>query len=237
MSSGRVLGPCFKCKGTGRLIFATAPEQRARNRANAAARKVRKAAEALEAFRAEYPDVYAWMDGNTFGFAVSLREAVTRFGYLTENQIAAARRCIAKRDAAATERAVRIAAAPVVDMTKIEAALATAGTALKMPKLRLAGMVVYPARSKPGTLYVRGAASDDGDRAYLGKITGGRFFRARDCSDEQEATLLAAAADPLAAAVAYGRLTGRCSCCGAELTNAESIARGIGPICATRYGF
>lgn len=31
--------------------------------------------------------------------------------------------------------------------------------------------------------------------------------------------------------------TGRCSCCGRELTDPASIAAGIGPVCAKRFGF
>lgn len=33
----------------------------------------------------------------------------------------------------------------------------------------------------------------------------------------------------------YGQGTGTCGICGAELTNAESIERGIGPICASKF--
>lgn len=33
----------------------------------------------------------------------------------------------------------------------------------------------------------------------------------------------------------YGRLTGVCCRCGARLTDQESIARGLGPTCATRF--
>jgi hypothetical protein len=43
-----------------------------------------------------------------------------------------------------------------------------------------------------------------------------------------------AAADPVAAAVRYGRLTGNCACCGRTLTDPKSIELGIGPICLTR---
>jgi hypothetical protein len=49
--------------------------------------------------------------------------------------------------------------------------------------------------------------------------------------------ILTAAADPLAAAVAFGRETGSCSCCGRELTVKASIERGIGPICAEKFGW
>lgn len=43
-------------------------------------------------------------------------------------------------------------------------------------------------------------------------------------------------ANPLDAAVRYGQLTGKCSCCGRTLTNHESIEAGIGPICAEKWG-
>jgi hypothetical protein len=42
--------------------------------------------------------------------------------------------------------------------------------------------------------------------------------------------------DPMAAALKYGRRTGRCSCCGRELTKHSSIDAGIGPICAAKWG-
>lgn len=40
---------------------------------------------------------------------------------------------------------------------------------------------------------------------------------------------------PLQAAMKYGRLSGRCCSCGRELTDPESIATGIGPVCAERF--
>lgn len=33
----------------------------------------------------------------------------------------------------------------------------------------------------------------------------------------------------------YGKVTGTCCNCGRLLTNEESIANGIGPICATKF--
>lgn len=41
----------------------------------------------------------------------------------------------------------------------------------------------------------------------------------------------------MAAAKMHGQQTGICSCCNAELTNPESIALGIGPICREKWGF
>lgn len=43
------------------------------------------------------------------------------------------------------------------------------------------------------------------------------------------------AADPRAASAAYGRLTSKCGVCGRPLEDAESVARGIGPICNGKF--
>jgi len=43
-------------------------------------------------------------------------------------------------------------------------------------------------------------------------------------------------ADPLAAAKRYGKLAKRCCSCGLDLTHPDSIAAGIGPICARKFG-
>lgn len=42
-------------------------------------------------------------------------------------------------------------------------------------------------------------------------------------------------ADPLAAAMKYGKLSGRCCSCGRDLTDPASIEAGIGPICAEKF--
>lgn len=47
----------------------------------------------------------------------------------------------------------------------------------------------------------------------------------------------AIAEDPQAAMERYGRKIGRCGHCHRTLTNPESIARGIGPICSERMGW
>lgn len=44
------------------------------------------------------------------------------------------------------------------------------------------------------------------------------------------------AKDPLEASAAYGRHIGACGVCGRTLTNPDSRRRGIGPICAEKFG-
>lgn len=48
--------------------------------------------------------------------------------------------------------------------------------------------------------------------------------------------LRAIVADPLAAAAKYGHLTETCGLCGRALEQEESVARGIGPVCARKLG-
>lgn len=70
---------------------------------------------------------------------------------------------------------------------------------------------------------------------YLGKVTpAGCDSR---LGDDVKETLMAAAGDPLTAVIRYGKVSGRCSCCGVELDNPKSIEAGIGPICATKFGW
>ncbi len=239
--SGRVLGECFACKGKGTRQFKTNAAQRAQNRAAVAVRKASKAEQALADFAAQHPAEWSWIEASraTFGFAQSMHDAIQKFGSLTENQLGACSRAAAKNAARQADRAAaqiaRVEAAPVVSMAKLLAAFGAANASgLRSPKLRVAGLVISPAKAasaNAGSLYVKAGET------YLGKILPkGKFLRSRDCRDEDEAQLLVVAADPLAAAVAYGKETGICSCCSRELTNAVSIELGIGPICRAKWG-
>lgn len=53
---------------------------------------------------------------------------------------------------------------------------------------------------------------------------------------ERGSVLARIATDPTAASREYGKQTGTCGVCSRKLTNAESIAAGIGPVCASRIG-
>ena len=160
-----------------------------------------------------------------------MKVAILKCGALTENQLAAVLRGVARSDAWKAEKATEI------DCSKIAAAFATAvGNGLKRPKMTIDGIrfSLAPATGRnAGSIYVKARAGD----AYLGKITGTAFFPARETTPEQVATVVAIAADPGARAKAYGLNVGSCSCCGRELTDPVSVSMGIGPICAGNYGF
>lgn len=244
--SGNIVGDCFKCNGKGVLFFKTTLENREKARAGAERRRNAVAASKGEQARAwleANPAEAEWLRAGRqsgFEFAVSMGEALLKYGAFTERQEAAVRSATAKRAARlaqwAAEAAARDANKADVDIGRIAEALAAAkASKLRWPKLRLADFVFSPAPDtgrNAGAIYVK--THDD---VYLGKIADGKFTRSRDCTAALEAGIVAAAADPLAAAVAYGKQTGECSCCGRELTNELSISLGIGPVCRDKWGW
>lgn len=72
-----------------------------------------------------------------------------------------------------------------------------------------------------GWTFVKVQASDD-------------LFPVRSVAQRTE-ILGAIAADPMTASVRYGKELGACGVCGRTLTDAASIARGIGPICESKF--
>lgn len=237
-------GECFKCKGRGFNEYKTD----ASTRAKAKAKRVESAAQAAERIRAA---AAAWRETNKaeaawlvkasengFEFANAMRDALAQYGHLTEKQMVTVSR-LTQQDAEraqqrAAERAAREASAPALDVSKIADAFATAkGNGVKRPKLRLADFIFSAAPdtgANAGAIYVK--RGED----YLGKVAGGRFVRVFACDAVTEAQVLEAASNPSAAAEAYGQRTGSCCVCGRELTNAESVDRAIGPICAAKFG-
>lgn len=226
-------GPCNKCKGTGKLK--TDPETRAKQKK---ARETKKKAEAgayIEAHVAEYTWVVCNME--RLSFASSMMTAFRQYGSWTDNQLAAIRKGIARDEVRAQEKAARkpdaqVAGAGLDRMLQAFAAASKSG--LRNPKFRVGTYAFSPAKpgsANAGCIYVKR------DGVYVGRIApAGGFFASRDAAPEDRGQVEQICADPLAAAVLHGQQTGRCSCCGLELTNAESIRLGIGPICREKWG-
>lgn len=72
-----------------------------------------------------------------------------------------------------------------------------------------------------------------------GKISDGQFhlFASKIGPDAEtvRARVMEFNADPLAAAIRYGKLSGVCCSCGRDLTNDKSIDLGIGPVCREKF--
>jgi len=180
-------------------------------------------------FAEKFPAQWNWLMANRANneFADSLHSFVLRNGYLTEKQLAAVSRNLDNAKAAAS--------APVVNSERLEAAFRTAqSNGLKWPKIILSGIKISPAGANSknaGALYVK-----KGDQ-YLGKVMGGKFFSVGQCTPAQAKVVVDLINDPMGYAEAYGQRTGVCCCCGRLLTNEGSIDRGIGPICAEKFGW
>jgi len=104
--TGRPVGPCFKCKGTGKLTFKTSRETRDANRERAARKKTAAAdAKLADAKRwlEENPERAAFLD-QSWEFPVSLKTALYKWGSLTDNQLAAVDKCIVKQAVKAEAR-------------------------------------------------------------------------------------------------------------------------------------
>ena len=223
-------------------------------REKAAAAKARKAhraallaADVFDQWKADNGPLLAFLEDNKAadGFCASLLQWLGKHGALSAGQQGAAERMMVRKAAWAAERAekrqVEAVAAPVVNIDAIVTAFSRARAAgIKYPKLRIAEFLFKPAKAggaNDGGVYVTQARDTDDEGAYLGKVMGGKFLKVRDCTDAKSAEVVAVCTDPKAAAVAHGKKYGRCSACGRELTDEDSIDAGIGPVCAENYGW
>lgn len=255
--SGRTLGDCFACKGAGKRTFASSSDDRAKSRNRAAAKRIEREQQIEidgKAWLAAHPAEAKWLadtakrnverDGS-FTFPQELLTKLWQYGSLTDGQLAAVQRLMAKD---ADRAAARAAAAPVVEaagVDRLKAAFDTAaaytaakarGLTVKSPKITLGGVTIKPAKAtsaNPGALYAY-----DADGEYLGKIKDGRFLAIGACTEADKAAVVAFVSnpDPAQAAKVYGQETGVCCICNATLRS-EWRLRGIGPICSEKFGW
>lgn len=241
--TGRLLGRCFACKGQGYKLFKTSAEDRAHNRETGRARKLAAQRAGVEQFAAEHAAEYAYLKAfmaapqGGAGFLAAMWDAIYKFGSLTERQLAAVQKFMARsqeRRAAAVSRAESAPSVAETINPLRESLLKAKASGLKYVRLTTPQFEFSLAKDSgknPGCIYVKAGET------YLGKITPeGRLQTSRD-GGAREAEIVEVCKDPLAAAKLYGIQTGRCGCCGRELTDPESVAAGIGPVCAERYGW
>jgi len=164
-------------------------------------------------------------------FADSLLDQYALRGELTHRQWDAAARMIIK---CRTGEAKREKNRRVVDVSRIERLLDTAKmNGLKKPAFRVGDLTLSLAPStgkNAGAVYVKAAGE------YAGKIMHGTFMPVSAAPDGLGDRLAEIARDPRGKAIEHGRMTGACACCGRTLTDKQSVALGIGPICAEKWG-
>jgi hypothetical protein len=242
--SGRALGECFTCKGKGSKTFKTSPEARTAARQRTAVAKASVVAD-HQAELKWLSDTLARRDRLPEGYATMLADFQTRLlggRALSDNQMAVIVKGMARSAQWAQERQQKASEQAVaLDVTAIRAVLQTR----KKVMVALFTFSLAPAHgNNPGAIYVK----DNGQ--YVGKIPAGAstFAPGRDFDQSRLPALVEAMADPAAAVKADAArraqllledpaMTIPCGCCGLTLSNPESIARGIGPICAGKWGF
>lgn len=242
--SGRALGPCFACKGAGKKAFKTAPEVRSAARERTAVAKAGVIADHQAELkwlndtlsrRARLPEGYATMLADFQSRLQAGRE-------LTDGQMAVIRRGMERSAQWAAERAQR----PAEQAAALE--VAAIREALKNRRKVMVAEFTFslaPAHgNNPGAIYVK----DRGQ--YIGKIAAGEatFRPVRDFDQSRLQALREVMANPgeavRADAARRAKLLAEdrelevpCGCCGILLTDPVSRARGIGPICAGKWGF
>ena len=216
---------CFKCNGTGFMKTSFQDRQKAAQQRRA--RKERDAVSNLEEFKSDNAELYNFLENSKSwnDFSKSLLGSISKYGSLTDNQLAAAERMMAKCNAKAKQRNSN---SVEMDHSKINEAFAKQTTRAK-PFLN-AGDVQFssaPASGvNEGAIYVKIAGE------YQGKLIDGKFFATVTTHIDQ---IREACSSPLELAKAHGRKSGTCCQCSRELTNPDSIKAGIGPICAGAF--
>lgn len=260
-------GVCFRCRGAGGKTFKTSPEARAKGRARAVVKRTNREAEKF-AWREEHKAELAWLAATAqrqqensrsgrlvWDFPAKLQEALMQWGTLTDGQLAAVQKCMA-RDAQRTQERAKAAqeraqAAPTVDVSKLEAAFQVArekaeragqmGVWIKPISLhsgdKATGVTVKFSPGSIGSKWEGMIFAKNGEGKKLGFVKDGKFQRNFVCEDAEAAAVLDCASDPAKAAVAFGKAWSVCGICHKTLTNDGSIERGIGPICAARFGW
>jgi len=230
---------CFACKGKGFFYSSHADRQKARHKA--AARKADKLSIAQDSFHSEFPGLIEAMRplASWNSFVADLLRQFEERGTLSANQAAAGQRQVEKAAARDAERAAAKAKAdanaPTVDLATVRALLETAkSNGLKKPGLWFGAIKITEA---PATGQNAGALYVKLNGEYAGKIVGSQFKASWGVkADSILPGLLEIAASPAEALKAKGKETGRCCCCGRELTDPVSVANGIGPICESNFG-
>ena len=234
---------CFLCDGKGYKVYKTKPEQRAKNRARAAKKRQEEQAAKLaakrakfEAFKVEHAPAYEWLFKNKgwSDFACSLYNGLCQYGSLTEGQLAAVYRSVEKskeREEQAKKEAADIGGAGFEKLLQGFASAKASG--LKRPRLtidRLVFSLAPDSGKNAGFLYVKVSGE------YAGKVDPkGKFYKSYAATADDVALIERVGKDPHGEAVAHGKRTGNCACCGRELSDPVSIANGIGPICANKW--
>lgn len=179
-------------------------------------------AEGFKAWCENHEGVLQWLEAETAAgneFAGSLLSKGKRYGTLTDGQLNAVIRNLEEQKTTVLEGSEL----DLSDLVKGYYAVPDGDTRLKLcvrrpgKNSRWFGWTFVDDGAGYGRRKTYGKQAPDG--LYMGSI------------QDQLRSILK---DPLEAMVAYGKLTGTCGKCGRLLEDEESVAAGIGPICASK---
>lgn len=176
--------------------------------------------------KAELDPLADWLEAQTWSeFALSLAAQYRQKGSLSPKQIASAKSMKAKVEARQKARDEKPETGiDLADLPSGYYAVPGGETRLK----------VRVAHGKPGTKWDGWTFVSDGAeygaRKNYGSQRPGNLYKG-DIEEQLRAIL----ADPFEAQKAYGKLWGVCGACGRMLEDEDSIAAGIGPICAQKW--
>jgi len=204
------------------------------------AKPVRRTEQAQKlSFSETHPSEHAWIMTSTFDFAVKMQEVLERWGLLTEGQLRAVQKCMRIEDqrAQAAKRAdaedskrgyEQYAPTTVADLRGVPDGM----YAVPNGETRLKVKIQRGTGKWEGYIFVSDGA-EYGQRQRYGMQKPGAYGYVGRIDD----AVISIVKNPAAASAAYGRLVGRCGICGRTLEDEESVARGIGPVCAGKYGW
>ena len=169
-------------------------------------------------------------------FGKSLVSGIDKYGALTVKQAAWVEALI-ERAAAPKPEAVQ------VEMAGVQQLFAAARQKLRYPKIRLRAddgtpvvLALAGARSKYAGQVTLTDGGPFGDNRWFGRVDGAKFYASRSATPAVIGLLTGLSADPTNVISGYGRLTGACALCGRDLTDQDSVDRGVGPVCAKNFG-
>ena len=225
-------GPCHKCQGRGH--FKTSGAERTKAREYRKLTSSRKLESGKDRILADHTLLVIWLkdNANWNDFARSLIEQFNTRGMLSDKQLTAAERmmakCLAKDEEKKRDREWQVKDSVGLDLTDLPAgryAIPDGDTRLKVLVNKPTGRSVRWG----GHIFVSDAAEYGARTNYGRQKPGGKYVG----KIEQELTVIME--DPRAASIAYGKLVGHCGVCGRKLEDEQSVAAGIGPVCASKF--
>lgn len=178
---------------------------------------------------ANIEDLIEWLEAQDWSeFAQSIALQYRSKGKLSAKQIASAKKM---RETMAAKAKAKKAAVKSDKPSGINLEDLPSGYYAVPGGTRLKVRVARPTKASKwhGWTFVSDGA-EYGQRKNYGKQAPSGLYQG-DIQTELEAIL----ADPLEARKAFGKLWGQCGSCGRKLEDADSIAAGIGPICASKW--